>query len=108
MTKENEITTNQNDERREGKQDAHFRGGGSVTCCKCKHENSFWADMWVNISKEGNKWTRTLLKPRESLSDTFKKEIAEDPLEGFGDAPESKGDVPERKGDAPEEDDVPF
>ena len=71
-----------NTERRPDKSDPHFKGNGNFG------ELEFWADAWVNSTKEGEKWIRVKLKAKDArpMGQQFKESLG-DPLEGIGDVP---------------------
>lgn len=78
-----------NDEKREGKHDADYRGQCEINGQK------FWMNAWINIAKQtGSKYMRIVFKEQEARSDVAP--------EG---APEGKPKYPELDDDLSE---VPF
>ncbi|MBC8324312.1 MAG: hypothetical protein H8E27_01625 [Verrucomicrobia subdivision 3 bacterium] len=76
------IRLSMNHERRPDKSDPHFKGNGNFG------ELEFWADAWVNSTKEGEKWIRVKLKAKDARP--WSKQLKEslgDPLDGVGDVP---------------------
>ncbi len=91
-----------NSDRRPDKSDPHFKGNGNFDGLE------FWADAWVNSTKEGEKWIRIKLKAKDAkpLSRQFKESL-NDPLEGIGDVPQHPEPSTTPKTHT-EGDDVPF
>lgn len=101
---DNEVRLNPNNDKRAGKQDADFRGNANTICQHCGKENLWWADLWVNLTKEGHEWLRCLLKPREPLASAVDGESAHTSLKHHGQTATPEGHKAQTNNDNP----VPF